>query len=395
MFHSEHHLQIHNLMHSSMSRIYVFQAIHTFVSSLIGIFVPLYLYSIGVELLMIFIFVSSLSFMRLVVTPICVQFLNKAGLKWTIFSSLPFYILYLNSLTSITNDFYSLIPSMILGSIYSSLYWPAMHAEVAQRSLGDSSKIGNLQIIITLMSSLAPFIGGFILEFSSYQLVLLASLSLLGIGAIPLLFSEEIPLKKIKYSYSKQFSYLKFKGFKKNIPFIGEGIESYLVLTIAPLLFFIWLKGNFASIGAILSIFSYISIVFVIFFKRYIKDKSKTKSVKMMAKVSSYQWIIRAIAYIIGGVFVFIIEGIYKMIQKAFYITYFSIFYEQGSKKFDKTFDIIMRRETVIAVTRLLFGIILYLISTVVEISYQLLIGLLLIGVFGSILKGFIADIES
>lgn len=380
-------------MHSSMSKIYIFQAIYTFVSSLIGIFVPLYLYSQGIELLFIFLFVSSQSFFRLLITPVIISFINNSGLKWAIFTALPFYVLYLNSLTTVTNDLTTLILPVIFFAIFSSMYWPAMHAEIAQRSSGNSSKIGNLQLVITLVSSLAPLIGGFFLEFSSYQLVLLFSLVLLAIGAVPLLLSEDIKAKKIQYSYSKQFSYLRLKDLKKNIPYIGEGIESYLVLTIAPLLFFIWLKGNFASIGALLSLFSYVSIVFVVYFKRFIKHKSKKKSVKMIAKISSYQWIIRALAYIFGGMFVFVIEGIYKMIQKAFYITYFSVFYEQSSNDFSKSMDIIMRRETLIATSKVLFGAFLLLISTAITLTMQVLIGLLLIGVFASILKGFIADL--
>lgn len=392
MFHTNHHLSLNRLLHSGMSKIYFFQAVQTFVSALIGIFIPLYMYSKGIGLEIIILFAVGVAFFKLVLQPFSIKFLNHAGFKGTIFTSLPIYVLYLYSLSFVELSVSHLIGSMFLGGLYTSIFWPAMHAEVAHKSMGNSSKIGNLQVVITLMSALAPLIGGYFLEFTSYELILLFSLILLGIGSIPLLLSEDIKFKKIHFTYKKELSFLTHKKFKDNLPFIGEGFETLLVLYIAPVLFFIWLKGNFASVGALLSLFSYLSIVFVVFFKSFIKTKSRHKSVKIVSKVSGIQWVFRAAAYTFGGVIVFVIEGLYKMISQAFYITYFSLFYNKENP--NEMFDKIMQRETVISFSRILLGLFLAGLVVVLGESKELLIAFLFVGFFSSILKGFIADLN-
>ena len=375
-----------------MSNIYFFQAIQTFVVALIGIFIPLYLYSKGIGLFYIVLFACGIAFFKLILLPLSTIILNKVGFKWSIFLSLPIYVMYLYSLSFVELSLYHLFFSSFLGGLYVTVFWPAMHAEVAHRSLGHSNEIGNLQIIITLMSALAPLIGGLFLQFTSYELVLLFSLGLLAGGSIPLLMSKDLTLKKLHYSYSDMWKQFCKTKLKNSLPYIGEGIETFLVLFIAPVLFFIWLKGNFATVGAILSVFSYISIVFVVFFKSFIKNKSKQSSVVVVARVSGLQWLIRTIAYIIGGVVVLLIEGAYKMINQAFYITYFSLFYNKKDPKV--MFNKIMQRELFISSSRLVVGLIALALVYLLGESVNLLIALLVIGLFSSTLKGFIALID-
>ena len=393
MFHSNYNLSLHKLLHSKMNGLYFFQAIQTFVMALIGLFAPLYLYSKGLSVFLILIYSLGVPLLRLLINPLTISFLNRAGVKWTLCLAIPIYVLYLYSLSFAHLNMLYFSLSVFLSALYQSTHWPAMHLEIASRSLGNSSKIGNLQIIITLASALAPLIGGFFLEFTSYEWVLLVSLILLSLGVIPLLSSEDVVCKKIRYSYATQFNYIFKTKLKQNLPYFGEGFEVVLVSCVAPLIFFIWLKGNFASTGALLSLFSYLSIVFVIAFKSYNKNKSQKKSVKMISRISGFQWIVRVVAYTLGGMFVLVIEGLYKMIHQVFYISYFSLFYNKTDSK--EMFNKIMQRDTAMGVSKIILCAVLALCVYFLDESLEVLIFFFAVGLFSSILKGFIADLNS
>ena len=96
VFNHEHsHFVLHKALHDPMSKIYVFQAIFTFVKSLIGIFVPIYMYSIGFTLIDICLYSLYLSIIYLLLIPISIKLINKIGFKYTLLLSVPVYIFHL------------------------------------------------------------------------------------------------------------------------------------------------------------------------------------------------------------------------------------------------------------------------------------------------------------
>lgn len=375
-----------------MSNVYFFETAFMFVKSLIGIFIPLYLYSLGFSLFLVILFVTLVSGFKLLFTPLAIQILNKIGFKWTLFISIPVYLgfLYFVNIIELSNMYY--IISFLLLSLYTALFWPAMQAEIAYGSQGDNKKIGNLQMLITLVTSLAPVIGGFILEFYSYKITLVIAFILLLFASIPLLMSKDIPLKKIRFNYRTILSYFYLKNNRTNKPFIGEGVEGVLVLVIAPLIFFILLEQSFAKLGFILTLISYLTIVFVFFYKNYIIKFSKRKSLKTTSKIFSVNWFFRSGAFYLGGPIIFVAEAIDKMLGKAFFITYMSVFFDVKDR--DKLFEYIMQREIIISVSKFLFGLFILLLIIIFKESIQLLIFILLIGIYASLLKGVLADIS-
>lgn len=391
MINSNYYLSLSKLLHSPMTQIYIFESIFMFVKTLVGVFIPLYLYSQGVNLVEVFIFMGLVSFVKVLIQPFAISILNKIGFKWTLFLSIPIYIMFLYSINDISNSYTELLISLTLLALYLVLFWPAMHAEIAQRSLGNSSKIGNLQLIITIVTAFAPVVGGFLLEFSSYQILLLISLILLILASIPLLLSKDIPLKKINFNYITIIKYLGLRKNRSNVPFYGEGIEGTLVLVVAPILFFIWMNSNFATVGLILTIVSYITIIFVFIFKKIMLKYPKRRLLKRVSQVTSITWIFRCVAFSIGGVLLIISEVLDKMIGKAFYISYTSVLFDVEEK--DKLFDYIMQREVGIGFSKFLISLVIATFLYIFDQSIIVLIIVLLLGIAASLMKGILADL--
>ena len=196
-FHHEHnHFEINKMLHSPMTKIYIFQAIMTFIKSLIGIFVPVYLYKVGFSIAEILLYSMAIGLTYLILIPTSIKIIKKLGFKYTLLITIPIYfthILVLNFLeTSII--FYHL--AWLSFGTYMAFFWPAMHSEIAMNgsSKHRASQMGTLQILTTLFATLAPLVGGLVLEVSSYYVLLVISSIILFIGIIPLIVSKDIKL---------------------------------------------------------------------------------------------------------------------------------------------------------------------------------------------------------
>jgi len=191
-----HHFELNRALHSKMSKIYLFQAIFTFVKSSLGIFIPIYLYSIGFSIPQIILYSMGYSLGYLFFIPLSIKFINKFGFKNTIFISIPVYFFHILSISFV--DTYPLIAifSSFSFGLYMALFWPSMHSEIAINgsSKHRGSQIGTLQIISMMFGILAPIIGGFILEVYGYNSLLSFTLFFLLIGCILLYLAKFISL---------------------------------------------------------------------------------------------------------------------------------------------------------------------------------------------------------
>ena len=88
----------HTLLHSKMSKLYIYQALTSFVSSLVSIFMSVYLYSLGFSISMILLFALGISLTFIIIAPAIVYIINKIGMKYTLLLSSPFFFIQLLSL---------------------------------------------------------------------------------------------------------------------------------------------------------------------------------------------------------------------------------------------------------------------------------------------------------
>jgi len=334
---NEHsHFLLHKALHDKMSKIYIYQALLIFVKSLIGIFVPIYLYSIGFSLTYICIYLIGISLTYLLGIPIAIKIINEIGFKYTILLSIPFYILHLTSVKFIESNHYFFHISWLTLGIYFSLFWPAFHSEIAVSGNNKSrgSQIGTLQIITILFGSFAPLIGGFILQTTGYALLLFISSFLLLLGLFPLLTSKEIKIKKINFKY---YDYIRFIKDQKKVrakqAFKAEGIDSFLTFTFWPIVLFILLNKNFLNLGTLLTSVSLISVIFIFYYKSFFDRTNKQKALKFVSSTKSINWFLRTIIILFGTTLLYFVESLYKLIHSFFTLSFQSIFYNNATKE--------------------------------------------------------------
>lgn len=329
-----HHFILNKSLHDPMSKIYVFHALMTFVRSLIGIFVPVYLYSIGYSLVEIILYTIGHSLVYLIMIPIAVKLIKKFGFKLSLLVALPFYYTQLIFLNFAANPFFFHAAWLFFG-IYMSIFWPVFHSEVAVNGSNKqrNSQIGTLQIIAIIFASIAPLIGGFILEFTSYWYLLIFSSILLIIGSLPLILAKDIRLKNFNFDYSDYFSLIKTNKFQSSKKaFACEGVDSLLNLKVWPILVFILLSMNFLKFGMLLTIVSIISVFLIFYIKTYLDKKNKQKFLKKITRLLSFNFFLKTTVIYFGSFFLYFIETFSKLILNTFNLSFSSIFYNNAKK---------------------------------------------------------------
>jgi len=357
VFNSEHHhFEFEKILHDKMSKIYIFQAIMTFIKSSIGIFVPIYLFSLGYSIISVFFYVIGISITYLLLIPFSVRLINKIGFKNSIFLSLPIYFLHILSLNYVdVSYFYFILASFSFG-LYMAIFWPAMHSEIAVNGSAKhrGSQMGTLQILTTMFATISPLVGGYILERLGYPTLLIFSFIFLIIGSIPLYFAKDIKLKNFHFYYKDYFRLARSKKLKlsKNV-FCFEGASSVLTLSLWSIILYILLKNNFLSVGLVFTLASFITVLILFYFKRYLDSKNKNGILKISTKFLSISWYLRSIILIFSGFFIYFIEVFSKMVFAINMLTYNSIFYNNAKR--NNYMEYIILRELYLHTTKILF----------------------------------------
>ncbi|NQZ84192.1 MAG: hypothetical protein HRU03_00600 [Nanoarchaeales archaeon] len=369
-----------------MTKLYFFRALVAFVTSLVGIFVPVYLYHNNFSIILILLYAIGISSTYIITAPLVISIINKIGLKYTLLLSTPFYIIYLISLQYITQNMLFFHILWLSQGIYMSLFWISFKAEVIMNSSRENrtKQIGTLQTIVVLLTAVAPIIGGVFLEYVSYWNLLIIGTFLLILSNVPLMISEDIKLLKIKFKHSDYIDLIRKKTNKQSkISHVAEGVELLLSTFIWPIIIFVFVKENFAVLGLLYTIISLITVVALFKVKKYIDKISKKKVLEKASKMLSISWYLRAILTIFGSVFLFLIETFANLITNIVTITLTSIFYNNtNSQNFMRA---LLTRTIYMHGTKIILSIILIIILLMIEENFSNLTIILFIGMVSSI----------
>lgn len=380
------HFLMEKFLHDKMNKIYIYHAISVFARSLIGIFVPIYLYKLGYLIKEILFYSIGQSIIFLLVIPITIKIVKKIGFKYTLLLTIPVYIVHIISLNFLTQFSFFFHLSWFTFGIFTGIFWPSYHSEIAMRGSNKSrgSQMGTIQIITTLFGTLAPIIGGYFLEFLSYYYLVIFVTCLLIISITPLLMTKDIKLKHYSFNYKKYFLFLKNAKYKKSRKtFIYTGIHSTLVIFLWPIMLFIILNENFFSYGSLITIISLISVLLIAYIKAFFNTKKKNEYLKKINICLSINWFFKSIAFLFSVVFIYIIESIYTLLNNMFNMTYMAIFYNNAKK--NNYLDYIICRELYLHLTRIIFSLILIFIFAIFQETIMLLSIFIFLGVFVSL----------
>lgn len=261
-------------MRKPLNSIYLIASIDGVVNSLVGIFVPIYLLSIGYTLSQVFwyfLYYAVFIFLGFYFT---VFLARGMGLRTIMFLRLPFFFLFLLILRYITSAHFPLVLLALVNTVQVSFFWVPMHTWFAYHS--DSGHTGNdvggLFAWPQVGALIAPLVGGAIAASFGFKSLFFLAIVIECFSIYPLIhLPHHFPKADLHWS--------KFTGLFKKYPRyilweIGENIREELEGIIWPIFIYLVFRDIF-SVGVVGSLIAAGGIFFTFFVGRWADKTSK------------------------------------------------------------------------------------------------------------------------
>lgn len=234
-------------------------AIRSLASGLVDIFLPLYLYKNGVDLQSIFLFYIVLNVFNIAFGPFVAFLISKIGPKHSLMWNVPFQIGFYMLIYSFVTYNWSLYLLAFFLSVSHTLVRQGFHVEVIKTTTrkDQGKSLGLIKALQIAAKALSPFLGGVLIYFYSYNLVLAVASVLLLISNIPLLLTKDSGLD-FDLDFKKILNTFKWNQF---LSLFAAGIEYEANHTIWPIILVVFLNNSFTTTGLITTFSILFSVV--------------------------------------------------------------------------------------------------------------------------------------
>lgn len=245
-----------------LSQIYISSFFRSIAITLVGVFIPVFLYDLDYTFVQIFWFyISYFSFRAILHIPVA-YVLARIGPKHTIILSFAFQIISSLSLMTLPEYQWPLWLIALLWSAANNLFFTAYHVDFSKVKHKDHSgkEMGFANILQHLGGAIGPIGGGIIATVFGPQYIFMAMTLMLIIGLVPLLSSAE----PIKTKQHISFARLPFRKVARDaLSYSGLTISHQFTVVVWPLYLALYALGAnvYLELGALQSIGFFVSIV--------------------------------------------------------------------------------------------------------------------------------------
>jgi len=297
-------------------------------ASLLGLFLPIFLYEIFGYKLEYVIYYYLVSFSLYLFTIAWgAKYLNRIGLRrslrisivWGALFYFWFYILDVLDFQEFSAN-KEVILLLIAAALFSMtvhrvMYWLPLHTDFAKftnkRNRGKQMSL--LYSTTVLLAAVMPLLSGFILSEYSYSVLFLLSIIIYLTSLIPLV---NIPKtrERFRWGYFQTWKEL-FSRERRDVvlAFMGDGAENVIRIIIWPI--FIWelLNGDYFEVGLITSLVVFVSVVLQLFTGKFIDTKDKKKMLKVGTWLYALGWVLKI--FIASAFHIFIVSTYHNLAQ--------------------------------------------------------------------------------
>jgi MFS family permease len=253
---------------------YVSVAIKNLALSMIGIFVPIYLFAdLGYPLLKVLIFFLIYSTTMAVTAMLIPKFISKFGVKHGILLSMVLFIVQIVLLESLHYHELFYLPAIVWG-VANAIYWLSFHTDFVKNSdKKNRSQEVSLWFIMAYFGLLiGPILGSVIITYLGFLTLFIISILLLLLSAVPLFLTPDLH-EPVTFSYKNIF-----KGYsvRETTGYMLYGIRVILTTFALPLFIFMAL-GKYLELGGIASLAALVSMGLGYFIGKTTRTEKKEK----------------------------------------------------------------------------------------------------------------------
>lgn len=284
----------HLFENAEIDALYVTLGFLSFVEGLIGVFVPIFLWNIGMPIwrILFFYFLHSALFLLFAIA--LLPFIRRMSDKMMMFLSIPFLILYFVGLGMLKTTpllFFILPAASALHGLLFNIGYHIDFSGVANR-MNIGREVGTRFVLVSTLALLAPFLGGVLIKMAGFQMTFFIGSAVLLISVLPLFF---FPNRNISPKLAVK-SIMPFFKDKELRPFtlsgIGYAMESAMGRVMWPLFVFL-IIGDIRQFGGVISL-GLIATAVVTYSVGYLSDYGKRRDIIAWTSIGNMTiWLIR------------------------------------------------------------------------------------------------------
>lgn len=261
-----------------LSELYASMLMRTLALSLIGLFVPIYLYLQGYSVRSVFLYFLLLYAVRVVLDVMAAFVVARIGPKHTIGLSTVMSIVHLVMLLTIKELSWPLPVLALVNAAAASLFFIAFHTDFSKikHSKHGGKEIGYMIMIEKLGGILGPLVGGALATFFDARYTIIVAIAVLLGSLIPLLLTNEVV---------QVHQHITFKGFvyknhiRQLVSYSCNNTENIICILLWNfyLALVVFQTGTYAKIGAITAVATASSFLFAHYIGKRVDQKHGKK----------------------------------------------------------------------------------------------------------------------
>ena len=288
------------MVNGELADVFFNLALKNFALSMIGVFVPIYLLTLGFELSQVLMYVLAFFSGSMLISFFIGSIIAKIGLKHTIAFSMPISLSYILFLYLLPRYQLPILPIALLGGIALSAYWIPFNTDFIRNSNEKfrAEETGMLFGIARLAIVIGPLIGAAILNFYDFNVLFGVVIACLIVAALPMLLGAD--LKDVINFNPKTILAPNHRQYV--LRFIFQGAAHTGEWVIWPL--FIYLMAeSILNVGGAASLTSLAAVLFAFAIGKSSHLISKTALIKIGALLYAGLWFVRQLANIPSEIF--------------------------------------------------------------------------------------------
>jgi MFS family permease len=356
---------LHKLIHlrkntpEGITALYLNTALRTIAISLVGIFLPVYLFlktqehfGQGIQIGLYGVIVYYLLWRIFIVIYLIPtsKILSKIGYRWSMFISSILLILQL-FLFSLSVNFYWLIPFIsIIHGLQSSFYWLSYRSlfakDGAMSHLGE--EVGTSAILGQMASVAGPALGGIIITLWGFSSLFIVALVVVVFSGVPFFFMQHHK-RNSPATVSSVISWLKDKKHRnEEVSFLGRRIDDMTFGIFWPIFVFL-VVGTYEKQGLVASLGLVASTAMVYLAGKIFDKKHSLKVYKLGVFVSAFMWLVKVFVRTFNQLI--FVEITTSTLSPFYWVTYDSLLYERARDEGDSVLTFMVSRMIMVSVS--------------------------------------------
>lgn len=277
-----------------LAELYTSMSIRSLGFGIIGIFVPVYLYKLGVDVQSIFWLFGWIFLLRIPIAIAAAFVVGRIGPKHAIGLSTLLFILFLAVLLSYQIIGWPLVLLAFFFTASNGLFFVAYDTDFSKiKSIKHGGKeLGWLYIFERIGAAAGPFVGGLLASIFVPEITIVAAISVLIISLIPLFLTNE----PVRTHQRIRFHGFQWRRYTRDaLSMSGHALDKISSEVAWPLLIAItvFAEGTYAKLGSIAAFSMVISIFSAHMFGRFIDAKHGRRLLKIGVVIKVLLYLVR------------------------------------------------------------------------------------------------------